>query len=720
MTLDNTPKAEILIVDDTPQNVLLLAAMLRSNQYTIREAADGPSALEAVRQSPPDLILLDIRMPGMDGYEVCRRLKSDENLREPPVIFVSALDDQTDIIQGFAAGGVDYITKPFKMKEVLARLETHLTITRLQRQLSEQNHQLQQEIAERQRAEQALQQANEALEQRVAERTAELVRANIELNNELQERRRVEKEREELLLQVRNQAHQVREIINTVPDGVLVLDVNGLVTLANTEALACLGILAPAWSAQSITQSYSPAMLLQHGRPTLTLPLTHMGDRSLTDLLRSPSQGNWHEVKASGQTYEITARILPFETGNHNWVMVIRDVTEERNTKRLIQQQDRLAAVGQMASGIAHDFNNILAVILLYTEMALSSSQLSPRLQERLITISQQAQHGSNLIQQILDFSRRSVLERQPMDLLPFLKEQAKLLRRTLAENIHIELDCQEGTYTIEADPTRIQQIMMNLTVNARDAMPDGGVLTFRLRHLPSGERIQCCTCGTVEGGHWIALEVQDSGTGISPDVIPHIFEPFFTTKELGKGTGLGLPQVYGIAKSHDGHIDISTEAGKGSKFTVYLPVISSGSQLLPDTGPLDLRRGQGERILLIEDEKMTRQALVDTLTLINYRVVALTNGQEALNYLDNHLSEVDLILSDVIMPEVGGIALLKTLRQKGIQLPVILMTGHALNPEAENLQSYGLSGWLLKPPRVRRLAQMIANALLMNSSIIP
>lgn len=720
MALDNFPKAEILIVDDTPQNVLLLAAMLRSNQYTIREATDGPSALEAVHQSPPDLILLDIRMPGMDGYEVCRRLKSDENLRELPVIFVSALDDQTDIIQGFAAGGVDYITKPFKMKEVLARLETHLTITRLQRQLSAQNHQLQQEIAERQRAESALQQANEVLEQRVAERTAELLRANIEQTKELQERRRVEKEREELLVQVRNQAHQVREIINTVPDGVLVLDLTGHVILANPEALDCLAILAPTWSAQNITQTDSSALVMESNRPTLTLPLTHLGDCSLSDLLRPPSLENWREVKASGRTYEITARILPIETGTRNWVMVVRDVSEERNTKRLIQQQDRLAAVGQMASGIAHDFNNILAVILLYTEMALGSSEPPPRLRERLITISQQAQHGSNLIQQILDFSRRSVLERQPMDLLPFVKEQAKLLRRTLPENIRIELDCQEDTYTIEADPTRIQQILMNLTVNARDAMPDGGLLTFRLHRLPPGERIQCCTCGTVDGGHWIVFEAQDSGTGIQPDILPHIFEPFFTTKDLGKGTGLGLPQVYGIAKSHDGHIDISTAAGKGSTFTIYLPVLSSGSQLLPDTGPLDLRRGQGERILLIEDEKMTRQALVDTLSLINYRVVALTNGREALDYISGHSSEVDLILSDVIMPEVGGIALLKTLRQQGIQTPVILMTGHALNPESENLQSYGLSGWLLKPPRVRRLAQMIANALISNSSIIP
>jgi len=237
-------KAEILIVDDTLPNIQLLSAMLRSRGYVVFEADNGPAALQSVQNHIPDLILLDVRMPEMDGYEVCRQLKADQNLSAVPVIFVSALDEQMDKIQGFAAGGVDYITKPFQIKEVLARVETHLTLCRLQRQLSDQNHQLQQEITERRRMEKALQVANEALEQRVSERTVELVQTNLELKNELQERQRIERERELLLGHLRSQEKQMREIMNTVPEGVLLLAPDGEIILANQTAQAALPDLA--------------------------------------------------------------------------------------------------------------------------------------------------------------------------------------------------------------------------------------------------------------------------------------------------------------------------------------------------------------------------------------------------------------------------------------------------------------------------------------------
>jgi two-component system, cell cycle sensor histidine kinase and response regulator CckA len=689
LTSDN--KGNVLIVDDTLPNLRLLSIMLSSNGYQVREAMDGPSALEEVLTHPPELILLDIRMPGMDGYEVCQRLKADEITRNIPVIFVSALDEQTEKVQGFAVGGVDYITKPFQVKEVLARLETHLTLRRLQRQLEAQNTQLHQEISDRIRAEQALQAAKEALEARVQERTAELAAANLSLNNELQERKRGEVERERLLVQVRKQAQQVREIMNTVPEGVLLLDADGRVMMANPVAQGDLLALAQARVGDQ---------------------LSCLGDRKMAELLAPPPRGLWHEIQVETRTYEVISRPVAEEAEAQRWVMVIRDVTREREIQRRLQQQDRLAAVGQMAAGIAHDFNNILAVILLYAEMVLNLPDLSPRVRERMLIIAQQCRRASELIQQILDFSRKSVLERQAMDLLPFLKEQVKMLERTLPENIKIALDASPDQYIVEADPTRMQQAIMNLAVNARDAMPDGGSLTIRAFYANGDASFQCVTCGQVTEGNWICVEVKDNGMGIPQKDLPYIFEPFYTTKEPGKGTGLGLAQVYGIAKSHEGHINVSSSIGDGSAFTIYLPALPSQRPKFPNTEPFMLVRGDGQTLLVVEDETATRQALKDGLTLINYQVVVASDGAQALSYLSEHPDEIKLVLSDVVMPEMGGIELLRAIREQGLKIPVVLMTGHPLQEEIAGLKNVGLTAWMQKPPRLKQLSHIIAQAL--------
>ena len=689
--LSSDNRGDVLIVDDTLSNLRLLSIILTSNGYHVMEAKDGASALAEARSHPPDMILLDIRMPGMDGYEVCQQLKADESTCDIPVIFVSALDEQTEKVQGFAVGGVDYITKPFQVKEVLARLETHLTLRRLQRLREAQNTQLQQEIADRIRAEQALQAAKEVLEARVKERTAELAAANLSLNTELQERKRGEAEREQLLVQVRKQAQQVREIMNTVPEGVVLLDTDGQIILANPVAQGHLLAMANA---------------------SVGDRLTHLGEQKISELLTTPTKGLWHEIQNDSRTYEVIARPMTEEAEAQRWVMVMREVTKEREIQRRMQQQDRLAAVGQMAAGIAHDFNNILAVILLYAEMVVNLPDLNQRVRERMLIIAQQCRRASELIQQILDFSRKSVLERQPMDLLPFLKEQVKMLERTLPENIKITLDADPDQYIVEADPTRMQQAILNLAVNARDAMPDGGNLLIRASSIKGGTGFHCVTCGQVTDGDWICIAVQDSGMGILQKDLAYIFEPFYTTKEPGKGTGLGLAQVYGIAKSHDGHVNVNSSFGEGSTFAIYLPAIPSQRPKFPSTEPFMLVRGAGETLLVVEDEMATRQALKDGLTLINYHVIAAMNGVQALSYLDEHPLEVKLVVSDVVMPEMGGIELLRAVRGQGSQIPVILMTGHPLQEEISGLQDLGLTAWIQKPPRLKHLSHVIAQAL--------
>ena len=263
------------------------------------------------------------------------------------------------------------------------------------------------------------------------------------------------------------------------------------------------------------------------------------------------------------------------------WVLTLREVTEERDVQSRIQMQERLATVGQMAAGIAHDFNNIMAAILVYTDLMRSDAEMPATACNQLGIIQQQVQRASSLIRQILDFSRRSVMEQSSLDLLPFIKELDKMLRRVLPETISLRLLYQPGAYVVSADPTRLQQALMNLAVNGRDAMPEGGKLLFeldRLELLPG----ETPPVAEMQPGKWIRICVADTGVGIPSEVLAHIFEPFYTTKPVGQGTGLGLAQVYGIIKQHDGYIDVQSQLGRGASFNIYLPAQEAPQPVIP------------------------------------------------------------------------------------------------------------------------------------------
>jgi two-component system, cell cycle sensor histidine kinase and response regulator CckA len=439
--------------------------------------------------------------------------------------------------------------------------------------------------------------------------------------------------------------------------------------------------------------------------------LTRLGDRPLHELLTSPPKGLWHEIANDGLTFEAIARPIEISPNNDGWVMVLRDITQERDIQRRAQRQERLAAVGQLAAGIAHDFNNILAIITLYAQLILRTVEMPVHAQERLHTIEQQTTRATDLIQQILDFSRQSVLERRPLDLLSFMENLATLLKRTLPEHIQIELDHAAETYFIHADPSRIQQVMMNLAVNARDAMPEGGHLQIKLAHVQT-EAPKPMPVRDMPPGNWVQIEITDSGDGIPPESLPHIFEPFFTTKEVGQGTGLGLSQVYGIVQQHEGFIDVATKVRQGTTFTLYFPALVTGERTADIADRASLQSGQGQRLLIVEDDPTIRQALVDSLTFLNYEVMEAVNGREALTILAAKADEIALVLSDAVMPEMGGVALFHAIQQKKLNIPVVLLTGHPLSKEMENLETLGLTGWLSKPPDLVNLSHILAKAL--------
>jgi two-component system cell cycle sensor histidine kinase/response regulator CckA len=528
----------------------------------------------------------------------------------------------------------------------------------------------------------------------------------VEVTLEITDRKRAEEERAHLTAQVREQARQVEQILATVPEGVLLLDAEGRVLQANPVAEGDLAVLAGAKVGDV---------------------LTHLGNRPLAELLTSPpTKGLWHEIKGDNHTFEVIARPMEpalrptadgrLPNGNshevEDWVLVINDVTQERGVQRRIQQQERLAAVGQLAAGIAHDFNNIMAVIVLYTQMGLSTPDIPSKLRERLQTVSQQAKRATNLIQQILDFSRRAVLERRPMELTSFLKEVVKLLERTVPESIKLSLSYGRDEYTVNADPTRMQQAIMNLAVNARNAMPEGGELRIALSKTAATDEIRCVTCDQVVEGEWVRIMVTDTGSGIPPDVLPYIFDPFFTTKAPGQGTGLGLAQVYGIVKQHEGHIDVTTKVGEGTTFIIYLPALLEHQPEAPPIETQTFVQGQKETILVVEDNATLRKALVDSVKLLNYHVLEAADGHEALDILERRAGEVSLVLSDLVMPEMGGQALFHAMRQRGLTLPVVMLSGHPMENELKSLQAEGLAGWMLKPPNLEQLSQTLAQVM--------
>ncbi len=432
------------------------------------------------------------------------------------------------------------------------------------------------------------------------------------------------------------------------------------------------------------------------------------------------------EVRLMQVVSDITERKQAEEALRESHRRLEETLAELKETQEQMLHQERLAAVGQLAAGIAHDFNNILATIVLYTQMSLRAADLSPQIRKRLETITGQTDRAADLVQQILDFGRRSVLERRPLALDSFLKEVVKLLQRTLPESIQIDLAFEpaprrppsqsrgvaEGPveYLINADITRIQQVIVNLALNARDAMPNGGELHIALSRT-AGRDIQCVDCGPVIGGEWIEVTVTDTGTGIAPDVLPHIFEPFFTTR-APLGHGLGLSQVYGIIKQHEGHIDVQTQVGQGTTFRLYWPVLAMArSQDEVGESP-GIMQGQGEIILVVEDDTTMRTVLADALEGLGYQTLAAGNGREALAIYEQHVDQVSLILSDWVMPSMGGLELVRELTTHHTVPKVLMLTGHPLAEEVKKAVPPNVVGWILKPLSLDQLAEAVSRAL--------
>lgn len=500
------------------------------------------------------------------------------------------------------------------------------------------------------------------------------------------------------------QAVRVQRVLDTVDDGLVLLDAEQRVILASAAAVEHLAALG------------APGMDETTRRGLVGQRITALGDRPLEALLQmAPVTEQIVQTKgAPRMEFNVAVQPVMEKEQESGWVMVLRDVTEARRTQELVHQQERLAAVGQLAAGIAHDFNNVMSAIVLYAQILQRRDDLSEQERRRLDVIYRQANHAIELIKQILDFSRRSVMERSAIDLAPFFKEAFRLFNHTLPESIRLSLQYDESEYVVLADPTRLQQAITNLAINARDAMPEGGSFVVHLSrlHLQAGDTPPA---PDMAPGAWMQIAVSDSGSGMSPEMLQHVFEPFYTTKRPGKGTGLGLAQVYGIIRQHDGFITVDSVLGQGTTFTIYLPLLDDNKSSIETPVPAFSAAAPAAReatVLVVEDQEWARTAVVDTLSALGYNVLAARDGQEALALFEERGDEIALVLSDMVMPEMGGLKLFEQIRSNYPHVKLIIMSGYPLDKDGRSLLEQGVVAWINKPFSVNDLAQKVAEAL--------
>jgi len=390
---------------------------------------------------------------------------------------------------------------------------------------------------------------------------------------------------------------------------------------------------------------------------------------------------------------------------------IIVDITERKLLENQLQQSRRMEAVGRLAGGIAHDFNNLLTIIKGYAELALQRPGIQPELRADVMQIENASERASMLIRQLLAFSRRQVLQPKVIDLNAIVLGLDKLLARLMGEHIKMVTRCGANVGNVKADPAQVEQVIMNLVVNARDAMPKGGRLTVETLNVDL-DSTYARDHITVKPGPYVMLAVSDTGMGMNPETAAHIFEPFFTTKESGQGTGLGLSTVYGIVKQSGGYIWVYSEPGKGSTFKVYLPRVQALADARPEVTKVPATRKGTETVLLVEDEDAVRELASMILNSNGYMVLPAQDALEAEHFSTNHSGEIHLLLTDIMMPGTSGRELARRITARHPRARVLYMSGYTDNVLAQGgVLEEGVS-FLQKPFTPAALAQKVRDVL--------
>lgn len=637
MRVDSTDKGIILIIDDTPTNLEILLDFLEDYGYKVVVSEDGESAIEMAEYAPPDLILLDIVMPGIDGFETCRRLKANQVTQDIPIIFMTALADNVDKVKGLKLGAVDYITKPLEHEEVLARINIHLRLQNLTKELIEQNVRLEEEIQQHKQA-----------QQKISEQAA---------------------------------------LLDIATDAIFVQDLSNNIVFWNKGAERLYG-----WEANEAIGKNVLELLYKEISPEIQEPLqniTYTGDWL----------GELSQVTKDGKNLTVTSRwtkVLDCNGQLKSILVVNTDITEKKLLESQFLRAQRMESLGVLAGGIAHDLNNVLTPILMAVQL-LETKLNDSQSQQWLQILENNVNRGADLIKQVLSFAKGISGERTTIQISHLIQEIKQLASETFPKSIRINTNIKSDLKTVLGDATQLHQVLLNLVVNARDAMPQGGVLKIEANNIYIDEHYARVNIDS-KVGDYILISVSDTGIGIERNILERIFEPFFTTKELGKGTGLGLSTVVGIVKSHGGFINVYSEVGKGTEFRIYLPSseVIEINQSLNSTNLLN--QGRGQLILVAEDEEPIRNITKTILEIYGYTVITAADGAEAIVLYRQYQSEIKVVILDMMMPYMDGSAAIRVLEQINPEVKIIAVSGLASNEAMTEINSYCVKTFLPKP----------------------
>ena len=493
-------------------------------------------------------------------------------------------------------------------------------------------------------------------------------------------------------------------VFNATPVAIAITDAAGAITQSNASFAR---MMPPALRGRDNGARSIYAAVMDRDRPAL--------ERAIKDALAMKSDIPPVDVSVAGDG-ERSARLFVSPSGEQGAggaTVYALDTTEQRTLKENFAQSQKMQAIGQLAGGIAHDFNNVLTAIIGYSDLLLGNHRPTDPAFQDIMQIKQNANRAAGLVRQLLAFSRRQTLRPQVLQLGDVLSELLNLMRRLVGEKIELDLRPGRDLWLVKADINQFEQVIINLVVNARDAMPSGGTISIRTRNVPASE------CGSFKEdvllpGDYVTVAVEDNGTGIPPEVRDKIFEPFFTTKEVGKGTGLGLSMVYGIIKQTEGYVFCDSEVGRGTTFSILLPryVPSEADEPVKKeaTKPVADSTGHGT-ILLVEDEEAVRAFGARALAARGYTVLEASSGLEALEVVEANHGRIDLVVSDVVMPEMDGPTMFGELRKRGIKAKVIFVSGYAEDAFQRNLPDGEDFGFLPKPFTLKQLIEAVKGA---------
>ncbi|MGV0023645.1 response regulator [Phormidesmis priestleyi] len=815
--MKSEPNGTILVVDDTPTNLEMLFDLLGNSGFRVLIAEDGESAIEKAHYAQPDLILLDVLMPGMDGFETCRRLKASQATMAIPIIFLTGLTDPVNKLQGFELGAVDFIAKPLHCEEVLARVKTHLRLQNLAQQLQTQIDQerLIGEIAQGIRRSLKLDEILQTTVDRVRQfldsdrvvlfrfesdlrgkvvtesvdpkwnsllsssiydpcfgkhyiepfqrgetsaksdvYQAGLTSCHVELLKQFQIRANlivpisqnshlwgliiahqcsaprqwqpletkllqqlatqvgIAIQQSELYEQTQNElldrkrAEQtIREqaaLLNVASDAIYARDLSNRILFWNQAAEHLYE-----WPRSEVLGENATVLLCPTQPTEFSTAVKAVFDQGAW-------QGEMQKVTRSGKQIMVLSRLtlVRDDAGIPKSILTVdTDITEKKQLEAQFLRAQRLESIGTLASGIAHDLNNILTPILAASQLLpLKFPNADDRTHQLLKIVEANARRGADLVKQVLSFARGVDGRRTPVQVGHLLLEIEQIAKRTFPKSIVVQTNLSSFNLAlVSADATQLHQVFMNLCVNARDAMPEGGTLALSANNVSIDEPYARMHLDAKQGDY-VRITIADTGQGIPPEILDRIFDPFFTTKEVGKGTGLGLSTAIGIVKNHGGFIEVTSHIGQGTCFQVYLP--ATAGKVAPPIENLSLESGHGEWILVVDDETSIQEIAKASLEDQNYRVLTASDGFEAIALYAKHQQDITVIVMDLMMPAMDGLTAIRTLRKLNPHVKVIATSGLTVPNTLSDLASVGVHHFLPKPYTTHELLNELQTVL--------